>query len=171
METKHRSPRDNGGQAPDGSLHKIPSVYEQQKQQAEIDSHKRLVQQQLGNVAPIYGNQRVPLYPAPVAQRPASSPMVPHPQFNTNSSTYEFYGDCLNLDVLTEHTRLALQRGAFNMECLVSHPEDTQILHDCGFVLSGIVGKNIGGQSVQLQRWRLLLQRSGDGETDAISPK
>jgi len=147
---------------PDGSIHTVDSFSTERaaKQSAE---DTRLRDEALG-LRPVQRGKgdRVPLYPRPASQRPSSG-LVPHPQFNSNSSTYEFYGDDLTLETLTAHRRAAEKRGAFNMECL-STQEKAQLLHDCGFSLCGTAGVNRNGNCVQFQRWRLLLTRSGDGK-------
>jgi len=143
----------------DGSTHHTTD-FEIKKQQAEVASHDRLVQQQLGNCAPQHGKQRVPLYTRASEKRPTSE-LVPHAP-DRNTATDQMTADgTLSLDQLTAQRRHGELIGAFSVECLARIPADIQLLQSCGYRLSGMVGKSESGENVIYQRWRLCL-RTGE---------
>jgi hypothetical protein len=153
----------------DGVRRKELSPWEQAKQEREIREHAALVASMLPGGAPLRNAVRTPLYP-PVAARQSSSPMIPNPEAD-NSATRIFVADTpLTVEVIGREVSKAIHAGNFSLEILTSNRDQALLLAN-GFTLAGTVQRNVENHSVTFLRFRTRVQSSGDGVTDAISPK
>jgi len=143
-----------------GARHLAKKPWEQAKLDKEVADHAALVQNRL-NGTPLPKNPRVPLYTRHA--QPPSSPMVPHaPSQNTCVGEYLSRGG-LTLDILSEQRNLAERCGKFSMEVFTNDNADARLLHDAGFSLVGSLSRPENHEMVMYKRFRLVIQRSGDG--------